>query len=249
MKIFTKLKNLALSIENSLSKEHSCISCGREILDGSDFQLCDNCLKSMQKIDGLLCLKCGEMLEDGNLNCKFCENFDYAFNSNRSIVYYNDVSSKIVKDLKYNGRKYYAKFIARLMVQDKSIFEGIDMLTFVPISKERRKSRGFNQAEEIAIEISKLTNIEVKECLIKTKDNKHQAELSQKERLKNLTGTFELAFEMKSEIKSKKILLIDDVFTTGATLSECARVLKTAKPKVINTLTFAKTKLYFDKLS
>ncbi len=244
MNLFKKIKGLFLTIEDSLSKEHSCLCCDREILDGSKFQLCEKCFQGLNKIDGLLCSKCGEVLEEGRLACEFCKNFDYEFKSNKSMFYYNDTSSNIVKKLKYNKRKYYAKFIARLMTEDKTLFENIDVITFVPVSKKTKKNRGFNQAEELATEISKMVNIEVKAYLDKVIDNKHQAGLSQKERLENLKGTFSLKLEFENEIKGKRILIIDDVFTTGATLNECARVLKTKKPKLVNTLTFAKTKLF-----
>ena len=244
MNLFRKIKNLLLSIEDSLSKEHACISCDREILDGSEFQLCEKCLNNMQKIKEPICIKCGEMLENGNLNCEFCKKFNYAFNSNKSIFYYNEESSKIIKGLKYNQRKYYVKFIAKMMTEDRCIFDKVDIITFVPISAKRKRVRGFNQAEEIAKEISKIVNIDVVELLEKVKDNKTQAGLSQKERLENLKGTFKIKESEKEKVSGKRILVVDDVFTTGATLNECSSVLKIAKPKEIKTLTFAKTKLF-----
>lgn len=244
MSLFRRIKNLFLLLEDSLSKEHSCICCNSEMLDGSEFQVCEKCLNNMQKIKEPVCSKCGEALEDGNLNCSFCEKFNYAFKSNRSIFYYDENSSKIIKGLKYNQRKYYAKHIAKLMCEDKLIFEKVDLITFVPISGKRKKKRGFNQAEEIAKEISKLVNIEVVELLLKVKDNKTQAGLSQKERLENLKDTFKIKESEKEKILGKRILIIDDVFTTGATLNECSIILKMAKPKAVKTLTFAKTKLF-----
>ena len=78
--------------------------------------------------------------------------------------------------------------------------------------------------------------------LEKVVEHKHQAGLTQKERLENLKDTFSISPENKDKIKGKKILIIDDVFTTGATLSECAKVLKSQKPKSVSSLTFAKTK-------
>lgn len=242
MNFMQKIKNIFVSIEDMLSGEHSCISCGKEILDGSKFQLCEDCEKNFDLIDGKICLKCGEKLDFENLLCDACKNFDYEFSSSRSICYYSDVSSNIVKGLKYGGRKYYAKHIAKLMTQDKTVFENIDVITFVPMGKRGIKKRGFNQAEEIANEISKITNIKVLKLLSKSVEHKNQAGLSQKERLENLKNSFEVFAENESEIKGKNILIVDDVFTTGTTLSECAKVLKTKKPKRVCGLTFAKTK-------
>ena len=240
MKILKKLKKMFVSFENMLSGEHSCISCSKEILDGSDFQLCEKCLKSLDEIDGSTCTKCGEKLGEGNMLCEYCKDFDYAFDSNKSICYYTDVSSKIVKSLKYGGRKYYAKHIAKLMTRDKSCFENIDVITFVPASKKRLRTRGFNQAEEIANEISKIVNIPVVSLLEKVVEHKHQAGLTQKERLENLKDTFSVCSENKDKIKGKKILIVDDVFTTGATASEIAKLLKKNGAKYVFVATLAK---------
>lgn len=242
MNFMQKIKKLFISLEDMLSQEHSCISCGKEIIDGTDFQICDICISKLDEIGEVVCFKCGEKLISGNVLCDYCKDFDYEFNSNRSVCYYSEISSRIVKGLKYNGKKYYAKHIARLMTTDKSVFDDIDVITFVPMGKKGLRERGFNQAEELANEISKITNIPVVPLLAKTIEHKHQAGLTQKERLENLKGTFEIVAENEDKIKGERILIIDDVFTTGATLSECAKILKCKKPKKICTLTFAKTK-------
>lgn len=243
MKIIEKLKKVFISFENIISAEHSCLSCGCEILDGMPFQLCEKCYCQLEKISGRLCLKCGDVLSDGKLKCEFCNGFNYAFDSSRSIFHYNEVSSNLVKGFKYGGRKYYSKHMAKLITEDLSIFKNIDIITFVPISKNRERVRGFNQAEELAKEISLIVGISVKNLLLKTFDNKHQAGLNQKDRLENLKGTFKLNDLMSNEIKGKNILIIDDVFTTGATLSECASIIKMSGCKKVCALTFAKTKL------
>ena len=243
MKIVQKMKNFLNLVENMLAGEHHCISCKREIKDGSRFQLCKNCEDNLDLICGNICTKCGESLLDGNMLCVVCKDNDYNFNSNRSFCYYSEVSSNIIKALKYDSRKYYSKYIAKMMTADLSVFKDVDYLTFVPITKNRRRLRGFNQAEEIAKEISKIVGIEVVEFLSKTIDHKNQARLNQKERLENLKDTFELDLDNEDKIKGKTVMIIDDVFTTGATLSECSKIIKTKNPKVVLTYTFAKTKM------
>jgi len=95
----------------------------------------------------------------------------------------------------------------------------------VPLEKRRLKWRGFNQAEELAKELSKFLKIPmVGNCLLKIKNTFPQVELSEEEREKNVLGAF--LVKNKNGIKGKKILLVDDIFTTGSTLKECARVLK-----------------------
>lgn len=243
MNLFKKIKNIFVGFENLISTEHSCISCGREILDGTKYQLCKKCEDKIDKIDGNTCFKCGEKLYGENLLCDYCKNFDYKFDENKSICYYAEVSASIIKSLKYGGKKYFAKHIAEFMCEDKDYFGGVDYITFVPMSKKNKRARGFNQAEEIAVEISKLMNIPVIKFIDKVKEHKHQAGLNQKQRLENLKGTFEIFEENSKEIKGKVVLIVDDVFTTGATLSECSKILKTKKPAKVKTITFAKTKL------
>lgn len=229
--------------EDLFMTNHSCVGCGREIADGTKFQLCDTCKSNIHKISGNVCKKCGdEVLLDNNF-CDYCKNVEYKFDENRSYCYYDEVSAKIVKRFKYSGRKYYAKHIAEMMVENKDVFENIDVITFVPSNTKTLKERRYNQAEELAKEISKIIGIEVCELLKKSDDRKHQAGLTKSERLENLKGSFSIVIENKDFIKGKNVLIVDDVFTTGSTLNECSKVVLKHKPKKIKTITFAKTKL------
>lgn len=244
MSLKHKIKDILSKLFGELVPEHECISCGKEIADGTAFMLCDNCKSEITWLNGKVCSKCGDKLpENGSMICDNCKDKDYFFDSNVSCCYYSEKSAAIVKGLKYGNRKYYAKYIAKIMSLSKSTFENIDIITFVPVSKKRRRERGYNQSEEIAKCLGEIVNIEVKNLLVKTFDGKHQAKLSQAERLKNLAGSFELADGADTEIKGKHILIVDDVFTTGTTLNECSKVLKKAKPKKIASITFTKTKL------
>ena len=109
----------------------------------------------------------------------------------------------------------------------------------VPLERSRLKWRGFNQAEEIAREISSFLKIPlVLDCLVKTKETLPQVELAKETRKENIKGVFSCFCPEK--IKGRKILLVDDVFTTGATLEEAAKVLKTAGAKEIIGLVVAR---------
>ena len=241
-----RLKNLWNNIEDSFFKNHACLVCRREIPDGTKFSVCEKCFSEFEILEGNLCEICGDKILEGNRFCDRCKSLDYSFDNSRSLAVYDGGIDKIVKRLKYSGKKYCAKHIAELMFTNQTYFENIDLITFVPIGSKRRKERGFNQAEELAKEIGKLTNIEVVETLNKTGNERHQAGLSQKDRMKNLSGTFSLKDGAGEVIAKKNVLLIDDVFTTGATLSECSKVLrsdKRNKPKSVCCYTFAKTRL------
>ena len=196
-------------------------------------------------IEGYVCAKCGEKVIDGNDYCGNCQKFNYHFDKSNSCCYYDEISSRIILGLKYNNRKYYASEISKIMCVNTKTFEDIDIITFVPSSRKTIKSRGYNQAKLIAEEFGKYFNLPVIETLTKVDTKRHQTGSSQKERLENLKGTFSLCEGIN--LKNKRILLIDDVFTTGSTLDECAKTLKRTKPKVVNCYTFAKTKFNFTK--
>ena len=244
MKIIDNLKKILNNFEDLFLSSHTCISCDIEIPDGSSYQLCDKCYNQLNKISSHVCEICGDKLDDGNLNIKICDSCkdkNYEFNSNHSFCYYDDISSNLIKKFKYSGKRYYARYLAKLMSKNKEIFDDVDIITFVPISKKGRAERGFNQAEELAKEISNLTKIPVENLLTKSKTSKHQARLTQSARLQNLIDSFSVIQDKLNKIRGKNILIIDDVFTTGTTLSECAKALKNLKPKMIKTYTFAKT--------
>lgn len=242
MNLLKKMKEILCSFENLFMKEHECLSCLREIKDGSTFQLCDKCLKDVQFLNDCVCAKCGEKLNKASLVCDLCKDKDYVFDKNISSCYYTDVPAKIVKRFKFHGKKYYAEYIAKIMLENNNCFDGVDIITFVPLSKSRMRERGFNQAEEIAKILSESKNIPILSLLVKTKEGKHQSKLNQQERLQNLRDSFSVKEDARKLVKNKTVLIVDDVFTTGTTLNECSKVLKAKGAKQIFTTTFAKTK-------
>ena len=246
MSFKSRLAKLWNGFEDLFFRNHSCLVCRREIPDGTAFSLCGNCFENLDRIDGTLCKNCGEQILEGNLICDRCKNVKFSFDESKSFAFYEDASAKLVKRFKYSGKKYYARYLAELMCLNKVYFDGVDVITFVPIGRKRKAERGFNQAEELAREIAKISGVEVIETLEKIGNERHQAGLSQKDRQKNLADSFKLKEDLKSLLKGKNVLLIDDVFTTGATLSECSKVLlsdKKNKPAKICCYTFAKTRL------
>ena len=190
MKLKERFLKMMTAFENMLFANHSCISCGREIVDGTAFQMCEDCKGEVDRLDEFVCAKCGDKLQEGVLTCDHCKNFDYEFKENRSYAYYEDAVANIVKGLKFGHKKYFAKHIADMMLEMKGYFDDVDVIVFVPIKKERKRERGFNQAEEIAKELGVLLDKEVVDALEKVSGGKHQAELTQAERMKNLIGSF-----------------------------------------------------------
>ena len=136
---------------------------------------------------------------------------------------------------------YLAQTLGALMADEflKDNMEA-DIIVYVPMTEAEEKKRGFNQSELLAEEVGKRLNIAVLPALIKIKETKAQKELGGKERAQNLEGAFACVFE---QVNNRKILLIDDIFTTGATANECAKVLLKAKAREVNVLTAAVAKL------
>ena len=128
------------------------------------------------------------------------------------------------------------------MLKNEKIFEKIqkyDKIIPVPISKKRKKERGYNQSLLITKEIAQKTKLElVNNCLYKKQNIIEQSKLNKEERTKNVQGVYEIKNEQL--IQNKKILLFDDVYTTGSTVNECSRVLREAEPSKIGVLVLAK---------
>ncbi len=238
-KFFSKLLN---SVEDSFLKNHECVCCFREISDETKFMVCEKCKDDLEILAGGLCPVCGDKTNAAGGCINGCKSKKYAFSSNQSLFYYTGAAAKIVKNLKYGGNQYIAKNIAEMLAEKRDYFDGVDSILFVPSSKKRIKERGFNQSKLVATSLGKNFDIPVLDALVKTKETIHQAGGTQKERLENLKDSFAADEKFANEIKGKTVLIVDDVFTTGSTLNECAKAVKKLRPKVIKTMTFAKTK-------
>jgi len=154
----------------------------------------------------------------------------------RSAFSYEDPITNLVLRLKYNAEGDIAKFVAPFLAE---VVKEVDVLIPVPLAPKRFKERGYNQADLITIELSMLINVPVVDSfLIRVKHTNAQKKMSLKERKENLHNAFKIC-PPYSAVKGKRVLLIDDVFTTGSTVDECARVMKKAKPKSIEVLTIA----------
>lgn len=155
---------------------------------------------------------------------------------------YEGIIRKIILDYKFNEKSYLYKTIVNFLLKNKKIFkilEVYDIIIPVPISSKRKKERGYNQSLLIAKEISKLTGIPYQnKCLFKTKNIIEQSKLNKEDRIKNIQGVYQLKNE--NLLKDKKILLIDDIYTTGSTAIECCKTLKKAQLQKIDVLTIAK---------
>ena len=127
---------------------------------------------------------------------------------------------------KFKGYKNYSKFFAEVMAKGVTQKFGnikFDCITYVPLRPERKRSRGYNQSECIASDISSIINVPCEELISKIKSNHIQHELDFSSRIENVKGVY--AVKNERAVKGKTILLCDDIITTGSTLRECAKTL------------------------
>ena len=200
-----------------------CGICGKINSDG----LCPKCTKILEK-----CAK----FEIINKNaCMNFENLIYIFK-------YEGIIRKLILDYKFNEKPYIYESFVNFILKNKKIFEilkSYDTIIPVPISRKRMKERGYNQSLLIAKKLSEDLNIELQtNCLIKTKNIVEQSKLNKEQREKNIQNVYELKNEQI--INNKKILLIDDIYTTGSTVNECSKMLRKAQPRKVDVLVLAK---------
>ncbi|MCL2619758.1 MAG: ComF family protein [Defluviitaleaceae bacterium] len=191
------------------------------------------------------CLFCRRVLDNKqSFSCTNCQiapaNDDHHAKSidQLHIPYaYEDEVRNVVYRFKYGGAKSLAKPMA---VAIYSCFPDIigDFLVPVPLYVGRQKQRGFNQAAELAMELSKLTKIPAVDGLQRLRDTVKQLNLSREQRMENLSGA--IALKSGFCVEGKRIVLVDDIFTTGATAGECANALKTASATHVDLTAFAK---------
>ncbi len=172
------------------------------------------------------CRKCVNIIEYYHKRVVISENKENYYDKIISILPYKGIFKIKMLNYKFQGAKYLGMVFAEILA-NKILNEAIqaDIIMAVPISKERLKERGYNQSAIIARKISRITKIPYTEkVLIKHKNNLRQSELTLYERQRNVKNAYSI--KNIESIKCKKIILIDDIYTTGATLNECAKILK-----------------------
>lgn len=214
-----------------------CCSCGK----GGDSYLCAKCIEEIRFIDHQHCRTCGTPTE--KTTCPECEGREYAFERAASVGVYEGALTKAIHTFKYDNRIALADRLAELMAMgyaNARFPERVDLVIPVPVHRSRLVERGFNQAEELAVRFCRLKRLPYrKDVLIKKKKTPHQVELSQEMRYSNVKNVF--AVRNSETVRGKRILLIDDVFTTGSTLSESAQVLMDAGAAGVYVYTLARS--------
>ncbi len=227
---FDKVSNLITRL--FFNDRWTCNACGKEIFEG---YFCKDCQAKIVEIKENKCNHCGRLTLSNVEFCDSCIEKNLSFDIARSVFLYKEPISYLVQNFKYNNLKYLGDYFAEKMVEVyKAENLTCDFITFIPMSEKRLKKREYNQAEILAKKIGKLLNLEVKDIISKVKETENQANLSFKERTKNLEGSFKVK---KKDVQNLKILLIDDVLTTGSTVETISKELKKKGAYKVSVLT------------
>lgn len=189
-----------------------------------------------------ICKKCELMINNiSEYKIEYYKNKN--FTKHLYLFKYQGIIREKIIDYKFNDKPYLYKMFVEIILKNKKInnfFKNYDIIIPVPIHKKRNKHRGYNQSELIAKSIAKKTeNLEfINDCLIKKQNNKIQSSLKSFERKQNVIGAYEL--KNVEKLNKKKILLFDDIYTTGSTANECCNILKKAGIESIDVFTLAK---------
>lgn len=190
--------------------------------------ICPDCVKKLHFIKEPICMICGKEIRNPEMElCDDCTVKKRSFEFGRALLGYDALSEQMMVKLKYKNKREYVDGLAKLLVyRYRALIQSIhaDCLMPVPIHTKRRRERGFNQAELIAKIVSRETQIPLDvTSLVRVKNTKAQKALHPSERDQNLKMAF-LANPFPKYYK--RVILIDDIFTTGSTIEACTKALK-----------------------
>ena len=212
------IKKIVSSILDAIFP-NKCIACDRIIPKGES--LCVFCLEGLEKTNfDTRCKVCGN--PENSCNCK---SHVFHFTAATSPFYNEGVAQKIMYAFKFNRKIHFAKFIAeRMAISVKNDFYGayFDCVVYVPLNLKRELKRGYNQSRELAKELSMILNLPLVENALGCNEKRlPQYKADKKERFENVKGMF----YPNVSLRGRKVLLVDDIKTTGATLDECSKAL------------------------
>ena len=235
----------------------NCRICGLPLLNISRLPVCPDCVARIHPVEGNVCSICGERVlsayaeddDDGLRRCPACRRLDRPYE--RAVAYgsYDGGLRELIHLLKYNGVRPAASVLGRMLAEawpmlESSFASETVLVVPVPLFKGKRRQRGFNQSELIAGAALKLYSAYgrlqlASGLLLRIRDTHSQIGLTSHQRRENLRGAFAVA--RAQEVTGREVLLVDDVYTTGTTASECARVLRRAGAAKVWVATVART--------
>jgi ComF family protein len=233
-----------------------CRICGLPLLNVSRLPVCPDCIAAIHPVQGKVCSICGERVlsayaevdDDGLRRCPVCRRIDRPFE--RAVAYssYDGSLRELIHLLKYSGVRPAARVLGRMLADvvkslRPALGQGTVPVLPVPLFKGKRRQRGFNQAELIARAALQALRDDrfllAPGVLLRTRATDSQIGLTSHQRRENLRGAFAVA--RPNQITGREVLLVDDVYTTGTTVTECARILRRAGASRVWVATVART--------
>ncbi|MGN0335861.1 MAG: ComF family protein [Lachnospiraceae bacterium] len=203
-------------------------------------RVCRECREKLAYIREPRCKKCGKQLEKKEQEyCRDCMRYEHDYTRGGAVFAYDEVMKQSIYRFKYHNRREYAAFYAeemyRVFAKTLNCWKP-EVILPVPMHAGKKRKRGFNQAELVAAELGKLAKIPVDTgALVRKKKTVPQKELTRSDRKRNLKDAF--LFAAPKDKKYERVLLIDDIYTTGATLDAVSEVLRKNQIKNIFFLT------------
>jgi ComF family protein len=242
----------------------SCSLCGQEMVHASSVDICPRCWGQIGPWVGAACSQCGLPFPSGRAQdsavvlCPQCREGEFEFNAARSFGLYSGELRAVILQLKFRRRERLGKRLGGFLLAPwKSLVSAPDdspLLIPVPLHASRKRERGFNQAELLALGLRRTLAKESAagaprvetSCLHRTRPTPPQTGLSLHARQENVRNVF--AVDKPERIQNRTVVLVDDVMTTGATLSACAGALKKAGALRVLGLTLARATPHFPDL-
>jgi len=206
--------------------------------------LCSDCRFRLARPDDEACRLCGATTAVGSWLCPACSHDPPAFDRLLAGWSYEPPIDDVIQAFKFHGLEYLGRHLGvALARQMRADLRHIDLVTTVPLHWRRRWERGFNQSERIAVALAKELGLPFRRLLRRHRATPPQSTLPRRDRRKNLQGAFVLrrGARVKMTLAGADVLLVDDVATTGATLSEASRVLRAAGAATVTALVAART--------
>jgi competence protein ComFC len=227
----------------SLLYPATCAVCGKNLRAGE--YLCNGCEAKIVRIAPPFCERCSEPFEGSisiAFSCANCAHRTIYFDAAVAAYRGRGIVRDVIHEFKYNRQIHLRHLVGRWLcaaLDDERLRNRqFDIIVPVPLHSARQRERGFNQASVLAELLSAHTSIPCRPMLKRLRYTTTQTALDRSERMENLHNAFRL--RKNTDVRGLRVLVIDDVLTTGSTLSECARVLKRAGAKSVHAATAAR---------
>ncbi len=210
----------------------ACPVCGqpKHYYNGRRIDICRSCQDAVSYVKEPVCLKCGKPVKsDEQEFCTDCSRHEHSYDQAAAVYEYSSAVKNSIYRFKYHNKREYADVYAKEMMKACGHMIKMwnpDAIIPVPVHSSRLRSRGYNQAQLIAVQLGRLSGIPVDDVsLLRVKKTAPMKELGNSERIKNLQNAFQVNGKV---VIYSKVLIVDDIYTTGATFDACAKALKDA---------------------